>query len=298
MRYDPNYVSLLTQSLSSSSAVEQRLTNELSSGLRVTTLSDDAVAASTNVGLSAAISKLDTFVASASTDQSLLQLTDSALGEVVSQITSAISLAVSAGTGTLNAANLSALTKQVSDLRDTVVSLANTSYQGSYVFSGSAGGTKPFTLDSSTTPATVSYAGDDVTRTIATPDGQNVGVNVTGDSVFTGSSGNLLGTLNQLVADLEAGNQTAVATDSSSLTTALGVVSTQRSVIGASLSRLTTASTYASSQGALYQAQQSSLLSADTAAVATGLQTAEVQHEALLGVISSASKTNLFDYLR
>ena len=296
--YDPNYGTVLTRALASSGVAEQKLTNELSSGLRVNTLSDDPVAASSNVLLSSSLSRLDAFVASSGTNQSLLQVSDSALGEVVSQVTSAISLAVGAGNGTLNASDLASIGKQVGEIRDNVVSLANTTYLGSYVFSGSAGQTKPFTIDSSTDPATVTYSGDEVTRSAETPDGQSVALNVPGNAVFTASSGNLLGTLNQLVSDLNAGDTAGVTADSSALSTALGQVSVQRSTIDSSLSRLNTTTGYASSQRALFEAQQSSLLSADTAQVATSLQSAEVQNQALLGVASSYNKTNLFDYLK
>ena len=296
--YDPNYGTVLTRALANSGAAEQKLSNELSSGLKVNTLSDDPVAASSNVLLSQSLSQIDAFVTSSSTNQSLLQVSDSALGEVVSQVTSAISLAVSAGNGTLNAADLGSIGKQVSDIRDNVVSLANTTYLGNYVFSGSAGSTKPFELDSSTDPATVTYKGDQVTRSTATPEGQNVALNVPGSSVFTASGGSLLGTLNDLVSNLNAGNTAAVTADSSALSSALGVVSVQRSAIDSSLSRLNTTTGYANSQQALLESQQSSLLSADTAQVATGLQAAEVQNQALLGVASSYNKTNLFDYLK
>ena len=264
----------------------------------VSRLGDDAVAASSNVLLTSSISGIDAFSSSASNAQSLLQVTDSALGDVVSQVTSAISLATSAGNGTLNAANLSAIAKQVTDIRDNVVSLANSAYGGNYIFSGSAGKTKPFTLDTSGAVASVAYAGDNVVRSLATPDGQLVPENVTGGNVFTAGGSNLLQTLNQLVADLNSGDTAAVASDSSTLGSALSVVSEQRSTIGGSLSRLDTTTGYAKTQQTLLQARQSALLSADPAQVATDLKTASVQHEALLSVVATLDKTNLFDYLR
>ena len=296
--YDPKYGTVLSQALANSGAATQKLTNELSSGLRVNTLSDDPVAASTNVLLSSSLSQIDAFVASSGTDQSLLQVSDSALGEVVSAVTSAISLAVGAGNGTLNASDLASIGQQVGQIRDHVVSLANTTYLGNYVFSGSAGSTKPFSLDTSIDPATVTYNGDQVTRSTVTPDGQSVPLNVAGSSVFTASGGDLLGTLNQLVSDLKSGSTAGVTADTAALSSALGVVSVQRSSIDSSLSRLNTTTGYASTQQALFEAQQSSLLSANTAQVATGLQSAEVQNQALLGVASSYNKTNLFDYLK
>ena len=297
MRVDPNYVNNLASAIGTSAAREQQLTDELSSGLRVGSLSDDPVAASANVQLNSSLARLDSFVQSSSGAQSQLQVTDSALGEVVSQVTSALSLAVSATNGTLSSDNLGSIAKQLSDIRDSVVSLANTSYQGTYVFAGSQGGTKPFTVDSTTTPATTTYNGDTVTQKIETPDGQSVQTNVAGSAIFTATSADLLGTLNQLVADVASGSAN-IAADSSALTTALSNVSTQRSTIGSSLSRLTVTSGYAQTQQAQIEAQQSDLLSASPESVASDLKTAEVQHQALLSVEAALSQTNLFSYLK
>ena len=303
MTVDPNYTRGLAAAISQSNATEQTLTNELSSGSRITQLSDDPVAAAQNVGLSSSIGRLDSFVQSAKSDQSMMQVADNALGEVVSQVTSAISLAVNAGNGTLSTQDIQTVQTQVSSIRDSVMALGNTSYQGQYIFSGSQGSTTPFTLNSATNPATVSYNGDQVTQKMTTPDGQQVAMNVPGSSVFTNANGNLLATLNQLVSDLGSaaagtGTTASIQADSSSLTQALGVVSGQRATLDSSLSRLMTATTYSSTQEAVYQAQQSTLLSADPASVATDLKTAEVQQQALLGVTSALEGAqDLFSYL-
>ena len=298
MRVDPNYVYNLTSALNSSSATEQNLTRELSSGLRVTQLSDDPVVAGQSVLISSQIGAVDSFVQSASKEQGLLQVTDSALGQVVSDVTSAISLGVSAGDSTLSATNLQSVSAQVASLRDSVLSLANTSYLGQYIFSGSKGNTKAFTLDSSTNPATATYHGDSITQSVATPGGQNIQLNLPGSSIFSASGADLLGTLNQLVSDLTAGNTAAVATDTSSLSAALTTVSTQRSILGGSQTRLNATTSYASTQESELEASQSTLLAADPATVATDLQTSEVQHQALLSVIAGLSKVNLFNELQ
>ena len=294
MRVDPNYVFKLTTAISASSGREQRLTDELSSGLRVGTLSDDPVAASANVQLNSSLARIDSFVQSSSRQQGQLQVADSALGEVVSQLTSALSLAVSATNGTLTTANLQTIGKQLSDIRDGVVGLANSSYQGNYIFSGSQGQTKPFAVDSTTIPATATYAGDTIVQSIETPDGQKVQTNVAGSDIFTSA----LATLNKLVADVSAGSTTGVQADTAALTAALGTVATQRGTVGSSLSRLTVSSGYAQTQSAVLQARQSDLLSADPSTVATDLKNAEVQHQALLSVDSALSQTNLFSYLK
>ena len=298
MLFDPKYLGNLSAAVSSSGGLEQRLTSELSSGLRVQSLSDDPVAASDNVLAAASVTADVTFTQTATREQSLLQTTDSTLGDVVSAVTSAISLATSAGNGTLSGSNLAALARQVADVRDQVVSLANTSYQGQYLFGGSKGTVPPFTLDVSSDPAVASYQGDGHVQRVIAPGGQKLAVNVPGSAVFTATGADLLGSLNQLVSNLEAGTTANVASDSAALTAALGNVTEQRSGLDSSLSRLTSAATYAGTQETQDEAAQSALLSADPASVATDLQTSEVQHQALLSVIASLGRTDLFSLLQ
>ena len=297
MRVDPNYVQNLTFGLNSSSGTQQRLTQELSSGLRVSKLSDDPVVAGQNALISSQIGTIDSFVQSATKEQGLLQVTDSALGQVVTDLTSAISLGTQAGNDTLSGTNLQSIAHQVGSLRDSVIALANTNYLGQYIFSGSKGDTQAYTLDSSTNPAVTTYNGDQAVQHVATPGGQNIQLNLPGSAIFSASGADVLGTLNQLVSDLNSGDTAAIQTDVASLTTSLTNVSTQRSILGGAQSRLEATSTYSQTQEAELTAQQSKLISADSATVATDLQTSEVQHQALLSVIAGLSRTNLFSEL-
>src|ERR1700732_2292571 len=114
MRVDPNYRSNLAAALDQSTQQENTLTSELSSGLRVASLQDDPVAVAQSMLLGSSIAKDDTFVQTASNDSSRLQVADSTLGEVVTQITSALSTAVSGNNGTLNAGNLADIAQTLS----------------------------------------------------------------------------------------------------------------------------------------------------------------------------------------
>ena len=299
MRVDPNFVTNLSGSLDQSQMVEANLTAQLSSGLRVRSLADDPVAAAQASMIGSEIAEEDNYVQTTSSDSSMLQVTDSTLGEVVTQLTSALTLAVQGSNGTLNAANLSTIAQQLTGIRDQVLSLANTSYQGNYLFAGSLGSTKPFTVDTSTTPATVSYVGDTNVQYVTTPAGQKIQMNLPGSAIFGAGSAGVLGALNQLIADFSSGaaGATSVA-DTSALTTALGQLSDQRSILDSSLSRLQATSTYAQTEEAQLKVQQSNLVASDTASVATQLNSAEVQNQALMNVMSAVGKNDLFDYLQ
>lgn len=299
MRVDPNYVSNLAGALNQSSSLEATLTNELSSGLRVTSLQDDPTAVAQSTVMASAISKDDTFVQTASGTQSMMQVSDSTLGEVVSQLTSAVSLAISGGNGTANAANIASIEQQLMGIRDQVLSLANTSYLGQSLFAGSQGSVKPFTLDTSTSPATTSYVGDTNVNYVETPSGQKIQTNLAGSDVFGSGSMGVFGALNQLIADFSGATASASAVaDTGALSAALSNVSAQRSLLDGSLSRLQATSTYAQTEESQLKVQQGSLVSADPASVATQLSSAETQNQALMSVMTALSKTDLFDYMQ
>jgi len=298
VRADPNYVTSLSQALSSSTKASNDLASQLSSGLRVGSLSDDPGAAAQSLQLGSQIARVDTYIQTAANQSSMLQVTDSTLGEVVSQLTSAISLAVQATNGTLNSSNLQASAQQLTGIRDQVLALANSSYQGRFLFAGSQGSIKPFALDTATTPATVTYSGDATSQSIKTPGRQQIQVNLPGSSIFGSGSSGPIAVLNQLIADVTSGAPASnLSADSAALTASLGQVSTQRSLLNASLTTLQSTSSYAQTQEAQLKAQQSSLVAADPAAVATELKSNQVQYQALLSVVTALQKINLFDYM-
>jgi len=218
---------------------------------------------------------------------------------VVTQLTSALSLAVAGNSGTESAADLTSLAQQLSGIRDQVVSLANTSYQGTYIFAGSQGNVQPFTVDTSSSPATTAYHGDAQVGTITTTNGQQIQTGVAGSAVFLASGADVMTALNNLVADFAGGTVSGTAsTDVGVLSAALGNVSQQQAILGSALSRLESASTYAQTDATNRTAAASTLVSADTATVATQLSSAETQNQALMNVIATVEKQSLFSYMQ
>lgn len=298
MRVNPFFVGNMATALNQTQATVQQLTEQLSSGVRVTSLSEDPLAAGENVQLLDQIQRDDSFSQTSSLVQGQLQVADSALGSVVSQLTQAISLATSGSNGTMNSSNLLSVSNQIAGIRDEVVSLANTSYQGQYIFGGSQTSTTPFSISSATTPATATYSGDDVVNYLETPNGQKIQLNMPGDQIFTSGSGNVLAVLNNLVADFASGSTASAISDTTALNTALNFVSQQRVVLDNSLTRLTTASDAVSSEQTQLTAAQTNLMQADVATIATKLSTSEAQQTALENVIAQLGTGSLFDKLQ
>ena len=123
MRVDPSYVTNLVSALDQAQSNTQQYSSELSSGVRVTSLSADPLAAGENVLLLNQMQQDDSFTQSASMVTGQLQVADSALGQVVTQLTQAISLATSANNGTMNASNRQSIANQLVGIRSEVCRL-------------------------------------------------------------------------------------------------------------------------------------------------------------------------------
>jgi flagellar hook-associated protein 3 FlgL len=295
MRVDPSYVSNLVGSLDQAQANEQQLTAELSSGVAINSLSQNPVAAGENVLLLNQIQQDDSFTQSTNLVTGQLQVADSALGGVVAQLTQAISLATSADNGTLNPNNIKSIGSQVSGILDEVQSLANTSYQGQYIFGGGQTSTTPFTTSANGSPNVTTYNGDQDVNYLSTPNGQKVQLNVPGSQIFLGTGSNsVFAALNSLVADYSSGtvNTTQAVSDTQALSTALGYVSQHRVTIDNSITQLTAASNAVTSSQTQLTGTQTNLMQADVAKVSTQLSLAETQQTALEDVIAQLDQAS------
>jgi Sigma-54 interaction domain len=123
---------------------------------------------------------------------------------------------------------------------------------------------------------------------VQTPAGQQIQLNVPGDQIFTAAGGNVLGSLNALIADFSSGAPSATSVaDLAALSQSLDYVDQQRAVIDNSINRLTASSNYASSESTQLLSAEDNLIQTDTASVATQLNSAETQQAALTQVIAS-----------
>jgi flagellar hook-associated protein 3 FlgL len=302
MRVDPFYASNLVSSLDQAQSNEQQLTSELSSGVSMTSLSKNPTGAGQNVLLLNQIQQDDTFTQSCSQVTGQLQVADSALGSVVSELTSAISLATSANNGTMNSSDVKSIASQLSGILNEVTSLANTSYQGQYIFAGGQTSTSPFTTSTSTSPAVTTYSGDQDVNYLQSPNGQKIQLNVSGSQIFLGTGSNsVFGALNNLIADYSSGTvDTDQATnDLEALNTALNYVSQQRVTIDNSITQLSSASDATTNIQTQLTTAQTNLMQADIGTISTQLSLSESQQTALISVISelNSASNSLFSKL-
>lgn len=299
MRVDPTFVSSLAVALDNTLSREQKLTTQLASGARINALSDDPVSAGKNVLLLNQIRRDDAFTQTASLVTGQLQVTDSALGSVVAQLNQAIALATAANNGTKNPSDVKAIANQLGGILREVESLANSNYQGQYIFAGGQTGSKPFSTSTATSPGVTTYQGDSDINYLDTPNGQSVQLNVPGDQIFLGAT-SVFGVLNNLIADFSTGtvNPSQADQDTRALTDALNFVSQQRVLIDNSITQLSAASDAVTSEKTQLSAAQTDLMQADLPFLATQLSLTKTQQTALESVIVQLGSGSLFDKLR
>jgi flagellar hook-associated protein 3 FlgL len=295
MRVDPFYVTNLVASLDQAQANGQQFSSELSSGVSINSLSQNPVGAGQNVLLLNQIQQDDSFTQSSNLVTGQLQVADSALGSVVTNLTQAISLATRANNGTLNASDVKSIANQISGILNEVQSLANTSFQGQYIFAGGQTSAAPFTTSTATSPAVTTYNGDQGVNYLQSPNGQKIQLNVPGDQIFMGTGANsVFGALNSLIADYSSGaadtNQSVK--DTVALGTALGYVSQQRVTIDNSMTQIAAASEAVTNVQTQLTTAQTALMQADIPTISTQLSLAETQQTALMDVIAQLNSTS------
>jgi len=155
--------------------------NEMSSGQQFTTASQNPTAAGSVNNYKQALAQSQQYGTNASSAQTNLNVEDSALSQVQTQLQALRTLALEANSGTLTNANRSAIATQAVQIQNSLVALANTQNgNGEYIFGGFAAQTQPFTLSASG----ATYNGDQGQRQVQIAAGQTVADGDNGGTVF------------------------------------------------------------------------------------------------------------------
>jgi flagellar hook-associated protein 3 FlgL len=288
----PNILADMQQSQSALNVALQ----QVATGKSVSVPSDNPAASATMVANTIETGQVDQYTQNVTTMLSSVQTADSALGSVVSLLTQAISLGTEGANGTNNSSNLQALAQQVQGILTSVVAQANTSYQGSYLFAGTASTTVAYTADSSSASG-YTYNGNNDTNSVAVGDHLNVQVNLPGSQIFSNSSTDVLGSLSSLVSALRSGNTSDISSATNAITNALNYVSQQRVSYGNAESQLNSQETYLQQETVSLTSQQTSMTGVDLAQAATALSQAETDNSAVMAAAAKVLPDTLLNYL-
>ncbi len=186
-----------------------QLQGRLSSGKQVRFVSDDPGRATTSMRLQSAVLENRQYLKNADAATGWMEVTDSALQDVVSTLHRVRELTVYAARGDLPDTARGALADELDQLLRHVVQVANTAHAGRFLFAGSQTGTTPYAI-AATDPTTgyvteVAYFGDAAALEVELGPGLRQRINVSGSEVFAhGAASPVPGSVSISAGDFDA----------------------------------------------------------------------------------------------
>lgn len=295
MRVNPNPMPDFLLALSETAQEQNTELLQLSTGRRVNQPSDDPAAEALLIHNHATSSQADSFQQSLSSINGQFQTADSTLSSIETQLQRAISLGTEAGNqGTLSEDDQLAIANELQGIQNQLVSLANTSYQGIFLFSGTAQ-TAPFVVDSSV-PSGVKYAGNDGVNKVTVGAGYQIQVNLPGSQIFTASGVDMFQAMTSLIQAVQTG--TGVDAAVTNVSKAFTFVTNQRVFFGNGMNQVTAQQNFLSSEKVELSSQENTIAGADIATVASNLIQTENARQAALEAIGKTAPVSLFDFLQ
>ena len=294
IRVDPNMYSVILNGLQTNTQQEDQALQQISTGQRLNSLSDNPAAVASLVNLRTQSSSDTQYLQNISSLTGSLNVADSALSSVVEALTTAQTLGVEGGGGTVNTQNQQALAQQVQGIQQEILGLANTSYNGEYLFSGTATTTQPYVADA-TAVSGVTYNGNDNTNSVEISQGEAMPTSLPGSQLFSNAATNVFQSLQDLYTALNTNTNIVGAT--TEVQNALTYVSTQQTFYGNSVDRLNNAHTFLTQEQTQLTESESNTLDADMATAVTDLTQTQATQQALVEAGAQISQLNLFDYL-
>ncbi|HEY1216822.1 MAG TPA: hypothetical protein VGE93_24620 [Bryobacteraceae bacterium] len=295
------------QFLSGLSGIEKRLTNDnrqVSSGLRVQTVSDAPDSVSQILQVNAQISASNQVKANLTAVQLEVNVAEGAVNSATTLMDRAVQLATD-GASDGTSVDRPQLAAQVQNILVEMQQLTSTQVSGRYVFSGGTDQTPPYgavDLATNTTNGVGAYTGNNHVKTIGDSYGSQFQISLTAQDVFDGGpSGtpqdSVFQSLTQLYNALSASDPAATQVAAANIRAAANYLNQQQAIYGDFQQRISDALV---SQGVLdtnLRAELSNLQDADMPRAITQQQTDATALTAAQVAYSSFPKKSLFDYI-
>lgn len=270
---------------------------QIATGRRILTPSDDPVAAARVLDVSQAQSVNTQYGLNRQTAASALGLVDGTLSGVTDLLLNVKSTVVSAGDGTLNDTQRSDIAIQLKSDLTSLLGLANTrDAQGNYMFSGYQTSTPPFVQ----TATGALYQGDQGQQLLQVDATRQMAVNTPGQAAFQGGGQDIFQTLTSLVNLLQtpgAPNLATLTGLSNNVDLALNNLMSVRASVGSRMQELDALNSVGSNRDLQYSQTLSGLQDLDYAKAATLLSQQQTTLQAAQQSFVKISGLSLFNYL-
>jgi flagellar hook-associated protein 3 FlgL len=295
---DPSTAQFLT-GLNQMKQRAERAQRELTTGLRINTVSDDP-------------SQITNLIQTRS-DLSRTQQLDANLGRVKAEVDSAEAALEAAASLMDRAATLGTqgqssfattqlrreLAGELGSVLQQLVSVSQTNVEGRYIFSGDSDQQPPYTFDLTQAYPISAYAGSLATRQVQSPDGSLISVSKTAQDIFDSpdTTTNVFVSINSLRTALLNNDQAGIDAVLPDVQAAGTYLNTQLAFYGTVQNRIASAMSFGSNFETQLQTQISGIQDADAAQAITELTQAQTLEQAALTSRAQLPTKSLFSYL-
>ena len=286
----------MTASLQQKSQLILKLTEQVSTGKKISKPSDDPLGMARSMDYQETISKVDQYMENISRGKTKLEVIENILEEVENQIINVKEIAVEQSMGELETRDTAA--ELVRNAYEELLALSNSEFESSYLFSGYATDTQPYTLN---IDETVSYNGDSGDQEIIISKNNHVKINTHGEEVFSGPDVNIFDAIYNLIQGLEdpdtAAGTVTIQAAIADIEASQEQVNAARTRNAGTYDRLDTSESYWENFKSGIEDQLSKVMDADLTQALVELQNAELVYETSLAMSKEIIQNSLLSFL-
>lgn len=272
---------------------------QLSSGKKISRPSDDPVVATRGMFYRSSLMENEQYTRNADEAHSWMDLTDKSLDEVGSALKRVSELLVASGNGPLSPEDLQTMAMEITELKNHLGDIANTTINGRFIFAGTDTTTPPYDK----TAGNPTIPGDFVntnTGEIKLEVSQNVfvSINTNAQNIFNypNNAANIFKTLDNIITELNAGN--SAMQYNAAIQQQYDNLLAERASLGARVNRIELVMDRLDRQEVNVTELMSKNEDADEAEVITNLKMQENIHRSALAAGARIIQPTLIDFLR
>lgn len=264
---------------------------QVSSGKKVSTLSDNPLAAADIIRLTGEKNEADQYERNLQFGRSRLDLADSVLDSVERMVERVRTLGQLSFSDPKTAALYAT---EINGLRDQIIATANTTHAGRFIFGGSVISAAPYVKAAD---STVAYQGNSEDMPLQISRTSTLQTQIPGSQIFSGSV-DIFTTISNLVTAMQAGNKSGIDLQLQKVSQFSEVLSTARSKIGGYVNLATNIESELTSARLVREKDLSSEQAADLAQAISEFQMSEKALQATMAIGARISQLSLLDFLK
>lgn len=276
-----------------------RAQNQLSTGLRLSNVSDDPDHVSQLLQTRADLDHATQIQANLGQVKTEVDTGEQTLESAVQLMENARTLGSEGVTGTATAQSRQDLASQIGSILEEIGGLSRTTVDGRYLFSGDSDQVAPYTIDLTQPNPISAYAGSTATRQVQHPNGTTFAVAKTAQDIFDSpdATQNVFYSMNALRVALQNNDQNGINSALENVISANTYLNQQLAFYGGVQGKVADATQFANNQVVSLTAQMSTIQDADMTQTITEFTQAQTQQQAALVSRAKMPNSTLFDYL-